>query len=246
MDNDWDVYISELNGLPASFFLNLAARPDGDSVLRPYVCRLDLNLAAPSEDGLTTKEESEKLLELEDGLSEAFSISHNGAFVGRVTHDGKRRFFFYLTKADGVEGVIRHSLQSFEGYGWSHTIESDPDWRHFFDFLYPAPEEMQVIQNQRVLDALEEAGDLNHIVRRVDHWLYFPDREAMEKFEGQSMPPNFKIEEESINDGQWKLRISRDDCVEFSHINDLTLELYGLAVESGGDYGGWETPVIRN
>jgi len=92
MDDNWAVYISEINGLPASFFLNLEAMPDGDPDPRPYVCRLDLNLAAPSEDGLTTQEESESLLELEDELIEALSSSLNGVFVGRVTHDGKRRF----------------------------------------------------------------------------------------------------------------------------------------------------------
>src|SRR5262245_24749102 len=70
MDDNWAVYISEINGLPASFFLNLEARPDGDPDPRPYVCRLDLNLAAPSEDGLTTQEESESLLELEDELND--------------------------------------------------------------------------------------------------------------------------------------------------------------------------------
>jgi hypothetical protein len=58
MDKDWDVYISELNWLPASFFLNLAAGPDVDSVLLPYACRLDLNLVTHSEDGLTTKDAS--------------------------------------------------------------------------------------------------------------------------------------------------------------------------------------------
>ncbi len=246
MDNNWDVYISEINGLPASFFLNLAAKPDGDPVLRPFVCRLDLNLVAPSENGLTTQVETETLLKLEDELYEALSISHNGAFVGRVTHNRKRRFFFYLTKADGIDEAIERCLQAFKGYDWSHIVERDPDWKHFFEFLYPDDEEMQSIGNRRVLDALELEGDINHIVRRVDHWLYFPDRAAMEKFMSEIMALNFKIEEESFDDGQWRLQIFRDDCVEFGHINDLTLELYGLAVESGGAYDGWETFVIRN
>src|SRR5215475_5252990 len=186
MDDNWAVYISEINGLPASFCLNLDARPDGDPDPRAYICRLDLNLAAPSVDGLTTQEESESLRELEDELIEALSNSHNGVFVGRVTHDGKRRFFFYLAKAGGVEETIRRSLQAFNGRGWSHIVEHDPDWKHFFEFLYPGPEEMQIIQNGRVLDALEREGDFNNIARRVDHWLYFPDRAAMEKFKGES------------------------------------------------------------
>lgn len=246
MDNDWDAYISELNGLPASFFLNLAAKPDGDSVLRPYVCRIDLNLLAPSEDGLHTEEESESLLKLEDELNEALSVSHNCAFVGRVTHNGKRRFFFYLTNADGVEETIKHRLQAFNDYNWSHVIEHDPDWKRFFEFLYPGDEEWQFIGNQRLLDRLEEHGDIHHIVRRVDHWIHFPGRAAMERFKNEVMAMNFKIEKESFDDGEWGLQIYRDDCVELGHINGVTLELYRLSVESGGEFDGWETPVIRN
>jgi len=248
MEDNWALYMAEINGPPASLFINLDERPDADPDPRPYVCRLHLNLAAPSEDGLTTQEESESLLKLEDELTEALSSSHNGAFVGRVTHDGRRLFFFYLTNADGVEELISHRLRAFNGYRWAHVVEHDPDWKHFSDLLYPSPEEMQIIQNGRVLDALEREGDLNHIARRVDHWLYFPDRTAVEKFKSESAALNFKVEleERSSGDGQWKLRIYREDCVELNHINDITLNLYELAIGCGGEYDGWETLVVRN
>jgi uncharacterized protein (TIGR01619 family) len=246
MDENWEVYISELNGLPASFFLNLAAKPDGNSILRQYVCRLDLNLVAPSEGGLHTEEESGTLLKIEDELNEGLSVSHNGAFVGRVTHGGKRRFFFYLTNADGVEETIKGRLQAFDDYNWSYVVEHDPDWKLFFEILYPGDEEWQIIGNRRLLDRLEEHGDIHHIARRVDHWIHFPDRAAMERFKSEIMALNFKIEQESFGDGEWGLQIYREDCVEFGHISGVTLELYRLAVESGGEYDGWETSVVRN
>jgi uncharacterized protein (TIGR01619 family) len=246
MEENWEVYISEINGLPASFFLNLAAKPDGDPVLRPYVCRIDLKLVAPSEDGLHNEEESEALFRLEDKLNEAISSAHNGVFVGRVTHAGKRRLFFYIMNADGVEETVKHSLQASSDYSWSHVVEHDPDWKHFFEFLSPGDEEWQVIGNRRLLDSLERHGDINHIARRIDHWVCFPDRAAMENFKGEITALNFKIEEESFDDGEWGLQIYRDDCVESGYINGLTLKLYRLAVECGGKYSGWETFIIRN
>jgi len=60
------------------------------------------------------------------------------------------------------------------------------------------------------------------------------------------MSLNFKVEEESFDDGEWRLQFYREDCVEFGHISGVTLELYRLAVERGGEYDGWETSVVRN
>jgi uncharacterized protein (TIGR01619 family) len=248
MERGWTSYFTGIDGKPASILLDLDAGTDAQKELRPYLCLLHLQLAVPSEDGLPEDEELEQLSALEDQIEARLAASHDGQWVGRCTHDGRRTFFFYLARPESVEPVLQDCFKDFSGYRWKHSVREEANWAAYFEFLYPSGEEMQVVSNQDVLQALLEEGDTLETPRRVDHWLYFPSAETLERCKKAIAELNYEIEEgleEGQEEEQWYLQIYREDSVEPATIDAATLELYRLAKEYGGKYDGWETWVVR-
>lgn len=245
MEQDWGHYFTQINGQPASILLDLNALTGGNRTQRPFLCRLDVQCVAPSADGWPGDQEFARLIEIEEGLDANLAQAQDGQFVGSTTYNGERILFFYLAKQEGTEAVIQEGFKDFPDYHWRHTLLEDPDWQGYLDFLYPSEEEMQVLQNERVLHHLKEAGDTLETPRRVDHWLYFPSVEALQQCKTAISTLNYQIEEESEQDGEWCLQIYRDDSVESVVIDAATLELFRLAREVGGNYDGWETFVVK-
>lgn len=245
MEQDWGHYFTQINGQPASILLDLNATSGSNRVQRPFLCRLDVQCMAPDGDGWPGDREFERLIEIEDELDAKLAQAQNGQFVGSTTYNGKRILFFYLAKQAGTEAAIQAGFKDFPDYRWRYTLLEDPDWQGYLDFLYPNEEEMQVLQNERVLHHLKEAGDTLETPRRVDHWLYFPSVEAMQQFKTAISTLNYQIEEESDQDGEWCLQIYREDSAEEGSINKATLELFRRAKEAGGKYDGWEAFVVK-
>jgi hypothetical protein len=49
-----------------------------------------------------------------------------------------------------------------------------------------------------------------------------------------------------MDDTKWGVILLRNDAVTFWSIADATLILHDLAKEKGGEYDGWETPVVTS
>lgn len=245
MEQDWGHYFTQINGQPASILLDLNATSESLRAQRPFLCRLAVQCVAPDTDGWPGDHEFDRLNEIEERVTESLAQTQNGQFVGTATYDRKRILFFYLAEQAGTEAAIQIGCKDFPDYPWRHTLSEDPDWRGYFDFLYPNEEEMQSLQNERVLQNLLEAGDTLEASRRVDHWLYFPSAEALQRCKASMSDLNYRIDEEREQDGEWCLQIYREDSVEPASIDAATIELFRLAKEAGGKYDGWETFVVK-
>src|SRR5258708_2933562 len=101
MPEDWDVYLGPVDDQPASIFVDLSllnAAPDAN---RPWLLRVAVQLQRPGEDGLGSQAESEALYEIEDRLFAGVAQSLRARYVGRITTQGRREFFYYAGSADG-------------------------------------------------------------------------------------------------------------------------------------------------
>ncbi|MCM2315642.1 MAG: DUF695 domain-containing protein [Thermoanaerobaculia bacterium] len=244
MSDDWDVYFLGTEDGPVSFFVDLNARGE-ETPGRPLLCRVSVRLLAPSEHGFASREEDEVLFRLEDALEARLGETCGAQYVGRATSGGVRVYFFYLPEGLKPEGTIRECLGAFGDYREKVALEDDPEWAHYFEFLYPDTASLQGILNRRVVQNLIDNGDQLHRPRRVDHWLYFADRASAERFQVQAKRMKFEIEDLSPSGGEWKLQIYRTDPVDQDSIDETTIQLCELVDGLGGRYDGWETEVIK-
>jgi hypothetical protein len=86
------------------------------------------------------------------------------------------------------------------------------------------------------------------VPREVAHWAYFADEDKRNAFIARAKILGYALSSEINPDGEnpkWGAIVTRNDPVDFRSIADATLSLFDLAQELGGEYDGWETPVVE-
>ncbi len=245
-EDRWESYLFQTEDGPVSNFVNLDAGARQDGLPIRYLVKIGIN--EPSRHGFPTKEEDALLWELEDVLEEFVCSGRRGCYAGRSTHGGRRIFCYYVHDENSFkEADIAKAISGFHQYAPQCTRKRDENWEYYFEFLHPSPEEMQCIQNRKVVDNLVKNGDSLKSPRETDHWIYFGDRARRDRFREETVALGFKTREERrLDDGRYSLQVYRNDRVDYNSIDDVVLTLFRLAAKHDGDYDGWETFVVRD
>lgn len=243
---NWDCYLISTDDGPVLNFLNLSARSTSDNnlVIRSLV-RIKLN--QPDEHGFPTKEEDIVLWKIEDALETYVQKSLGGRYVGRSTHKGQRTFCYYVSSDNQLkDSDLQVILARFGGYAPQCSSEKDDKWTYYFEVLYPSAEQMQCIQNRKVVDQLVKSGDLLEELREIDHWIFFKSSEGRQEYKNAVMQMGFEIRQErQLDDGRYSLQIYREDLADYESIDEIVLPLFRLARKQDADYDGWETLVVK-
>jgi len=113
----------------------------------------------------------------------------------------------------------------YPDYKFDVGSKADPEWSGYLDFLYPSPQNMEVIQNRRVIESLEKNGDHLAKARYVDHWLYFKSEDDRKNFLSKVVPEGFEvIDQNHVNtrgEFVYQLNIKRMDKVDFESVNTM-------------------------
>ncbi len=245
-EDRWESYLFHTDDGPVSNFVNIDAGVRREDLPIRYLVKVKIN--EPGQHGFPTKDEAAVLWELEDALEECVHSGQRGRYVGRSTHGGKRIFCYYLRAQDSIaEMDITKAAARFDQHAPQCFREHDEDWDYYSNFLYPSPEEMQCIQNRKVVDNLVKNGDSLTSPRETDHWIYFSDRAKRDEYRDEAITLGFKSREEQLmDDGRYSLQIYRNDRVDYDSIDSVVLTLFRLAEMHDGEYDGWETFVVRN
>lgn len=248
-EEDWDFYFSNVDDIIGSFYLDLGLAKVAPLVDKSNLVWISVNMNNPREDGLSSNEEFDTLSAIEDRLQEFINGKHNSIYVGRLTTDGRRDFYFYMGDTTLHDKTISESMVAFPTYTFDFGIKEDRQWEQYLNFIYPNPRQFQSIQNRRVVDNLEKNGDPLTKARQVDHWIYFKTDGDRNDFLKKIEPLKFDIvsgdEKTSFGDFPYKLHIFRVDNVDLDSVDDYVLELWEFANECNGDYDGWETSVEK-
>lgn len=250
MSDDWDFYFCTVDHQPASIFLDLGIRKSVPLPDLEDLAWLRLYMKSPREDGLSSNEEYQALVALENTLSNALaSHARRLQLVGRNTSDGTRDFYYYTDNGAWGETVLSAAMVQFPTYEFEVGSRHDPNWETYLGFLYPSERDMQMIQNGRVLSVLERDGDQHDVVRDVSHWAYFDTTGARDRFAADALAKGFR-EVSRCEDAEpprpFGITVSGATDVNYKSINNVTLELFGLAKDLGGEYDGWETSVEKS
>jgi hypothetical protein len=247
MADQWHYFPCAIGEDQAFIYVNAALR-DSIGQAPALLARLRLIYKAPRDNGLPTADEFEAVSEIEDRIDE-FARSGGDWYVGRVTMAGQRRFYVYTSRAEDAWNDFLKELTSDSGY--EIKLEMRDDSRHlgYFEELYPTEDDWQVIKDLQVIEQLEKHGDDGSVSRKVDHWIYFPDKESSVDFVRWAEEAGFVEEAEysgQREDGQYCVRLYHHASVTVGEITRHTIALGGKAREHGGEYDGWETEIVNS
>lgn len=244
---DWNFYLTEIDGKLASISLNLALKEFIPNKEKPNLTWIYVKLNSPSDKGLTTDEESEILFDIEDQFLGKIN-RNNSLYIGRLTSDGSRDFYFYSKNSDLFKSEAEKISREYPNYKILIHSKEDKDWNSYLD-IYPSELDFQSISNRSVLENLEKNGDNLSKAREVFHWIYFNNEIDRTNYIDAILKENFVVAEENfdkMNQLPFGLQIKRVDYVGYNEIDEYTLLLWKLARENNGDYDNWETSVEKD
>jgi hypothetical protein len=93
---EWRSYPCQIEGHRASIFYDHGIRKTIDQIAPPQLLRVSLPFKTPRPDSLSSTDEFESLVALEEAL-EALVDAHNDIYVGCVTMDGHRYFHVFTS-----------------------------------------------------------------------------------------------------------------------------------------------------
>ncbi len=208
--------------------------------------RVRVGFNDPTEYGMPTNEEFPRLSALDESLENVI-VKLGGVYVGRITVAGHRYFYYYLgAKEDQAKKEV-DQVASSSNYKLQYLWKPDPEKKKYWDELYPTPDDWQVIQDLKVLDALEKGGDNKDKKREVQHWAYFSTKNNASKYKDWAIEQKYKIISWGSTDDK------KEYMVQYSHIGTMnlrdithhTISANRKARELNGRYDGWETSVEK-
>lgn len=247
---EWDFYLSNIDDKLSSLLVDLGLHQIAPIKDKPNVVWISIKMNNPREDGLSSSEESNLLAEIEDHLVNKIHSRFNSIYVGRLTSDGHRNLYFYFGDTTLYDKALSEVMVAYPRYKFDYGSKVDKEWGGYLDFLYPAPQQFQSIQNRRVIEQLERAGDKLTKPREVDHWLFFKLESDRALFLTKIKADGFTIVDKDydrkLGELPYRLRIKRIDKVDWNSVDDYVIHLWKLATECNGDYDGWETSVEKD
>jgi len=211
---------------------------------RSVLVKVRAVIKKPNASGMPTDQEFPELRALDANLETSFN-SNGGRFVGNVTVNGRRYFYYYVscTENDAAELIQRTSRET--GYDLAYVYEEDSAKQGYFNDLYPTPDDWQMIKDLQVLDVLRERGDATQKPREISHWAYFADPEQARRFADWAKANNYNVGdiEPLETSGKTTVRLSHVGTVVLEDITRHTIGLNRKARELNGDYDGWETSI---
>jgi hypothetical protein len=246
VSDDWDFYFCHVDGKPGSIFVDLGIAAEAPIASHPHLAYVRVVMRNPRADGLSSQEEFDALIQLEDRLTGVLTKQGDARYVGRNTSAGTRDFYFYAQAGANWRKRVGAAMTGMSEYRYEAGTRFESDWRTYREFLRPSGEDMERIQNRRVCDNLRKNGDPLTASRAIDHWAYFQDEQSRASFIARVTQLGFEVRSRFSEDetaGRFGVCVSRIDLPSFATIDDITLPLYRAAAEVGGDYDGWETEV---
>ncbi|SFG67242.1 DUF695 domain-containing protein [Pontibacter chinhatensis] len=244
---DWEFHFRSVDSKPGSIAVDLGLAKVAPLAHQPNLLKVSIQMTNPRPDGLSSLQETILLQNIEDDLEDALGQKCGATYAGRLTCGGHRKVYFYLGEPNGYAEHVQEVMQQYNSHAYTLKLIPDKDWNRYFNFLYPEPEQLQSIQNRKVVEELESNGDDLSKARQVDHWIYFKTEADRAAFLQSIAKENYSLVTSdylaSSEDYPHRLHISRTDKVDHQSIDKAVMYLRRLAQRHNGDYDGWETSI---
>lgn len=229
-DENWDFYLTLLDGAPASVRVDLRWMTEPLPVDCTHLHVAFLPMAEPEEHGMGGPVDRDRLEAVEQQVFERVR-SAGGVPVGRLRNRGRWQLCAYGTEA--LEW--QRWLAELGPEGTEIATQPDQHSAYLLSVLLPTPERQLWMLSRRTVDQLENHGDLLHLPRAVHHRFSFGAERPPAEFLAELRGRDFEVEVTPAG-----ARSTRFDSVELEDIHPLVVEMVSLADHHGGEYEGWD------
>jgi regulator of RNase E activity RraB len=241
-EQDFDVYLAELDGAPASFVVDLATRDHAPVASHPKLLTVRVPMRLERADGLRHHDELAALGAIEDQMVERLTGERAAIYAGRVVTRGVTTLYFYLPAERGrAVGDVLAALGPLpEGYAVTAELDDDEDWTQA-TAMAPGLYAEQTIWNRRLVRIFEERGDSVDLPREVDHMAYFPSHDDADRAAIDLRASGFRVDDvHELDDGrEWGLAFHRDDALAAGRPDEFVAEIFEILQRHDGRYDGW-------
>jgi uncharacterized protein (TIGR01619 family) len=214
-----------------------------------YVLVTGLTYKSDREDGFPQDETFKLLHKFGDELIKLLNDNVENISVGTFMYNFQRLEYFYIKSDKGIENKLKKFYEINYPDNESYiNLKVDKDWGYYRDFLYPSEDIKGYLEDQKVVEALRNAGDNLTKSRQVNHWAYFKSELEMKSFKTEIQKIGFKIQafgKIEHDSTPFEIQFWKTDKVDLDSINPITSSLRELANKYNGSYDGWETSVEK-
>ncbi len=187
---NWYAYDWELQGLPASFHVNLSYADEFDSLGDFTTLLLVTCFTRVVGAGAFTAREKR---ELDDVCKDCVrTLGSQCAFVGWIEVGAQRRYYFYTSDARllvPLMGVCADNpLLKIDC-----ARVDEPNRQTYYRLLMPDNAKKQSVDNEAYIRSLRARGDDNAAFRRVNLHFYFPTQQDMQQFAAEAKQLGFAV-----------------------------------------------------
>ena len=248
---EWNAYRSWIDDNPAVFRLNLALDEVAPIEGFSYCVRITIELKNPDENGFSTNERPQ-IYAIEDQILRPLQ-SDKDILVAVLTMRGEVTWYFYSQAPEALQERLSATWDTSMGYNYQVECSEDKQWNFFLKGLYPNIYEKQTIYNREILSACQKHDDQVEVPRPIEHWLYFDTEQdmlsAIEKAAalGFTVYSSKKVVPEEGKEVQedlgYCLILSKENTPV--DIDGDTWDLIDIALDTHGNYDGWETILVK-
>jgi uncharacterized protein (TIGR01619 family) len=248
-EESWDVYMARYKNKPGSISLNMGLKSVAPVKDLPYMLVTGISFKNCNEEGMPSKREFINLYKISDSVTSIVDQLGKNKLAGSFTYLCQQLHYFYISDTANMrQSLTTLYKEKFPLYIPYISIKKDSAWANYLEFLYPNEESFEFMQNQKITVALQNGGDKLVKSRPIDHWLYFKTEADRNCFIMYATLQKFKMgakEKVAIPKTPFKLSLSRTDKADAASISKITIELKKQAKKCNGEYGGWETFVVK-
>jgi hypothetical protein len=134
-NDQWTVSSGEYEDMPIVYSRNTSAEEYIGDQKYPYQIGIAIPLKTPLETGLPSSEENKIFFAIEDDIIAAFEANKGAILTLVISTNGMKEFVLYSTSDDGVVDKIAALQAAYPDYVFTHTINHDPDWSIYQEFV---------------------------------------------------------------------------------------------------------------
>ncbi|WP_315161825.1 DUF695 domain-containing protein [Capnocytophaga leadbetteri] len=248
---NWAVYIGRVEDKPAMFRVNLGlGEIDLPLPQFTYCVQVSVPLKNPDQNGFSFDKERNVLYNIEDTLLIP-KLKETDLLAAVFSFEGSITWYFYSQDAATLVPLLEEAFNTTD-YTAEVEVVTDPEWKTYSEFLYPNIYEYQSIKNSEVQRHCEESGDHTDQQRPIEHWLYFDTEKDMNNALSKVIALGYKVEDsgrvepeegDTSQEAYYHLILSKVNTID--DINGDTWDLIDVALDTNGQYDGWETVLVK-
>ncbi|QLB13129.1 uncharacterized protein (TIGR01619 family) [Bisgaardia hudsonensis] len=251
IEQNWQNYRSKINDEVAIFSVNLGIF-DQFALIQDE-CRkiLQINLSFSTKQATIVEDENyQNILKEIFKISTLLSTVKKTCYVGYSISSKKTAIYFYCKNEKPLLEILKQ-FPEIESY----SVQKDPNWDIYFDFLIPSPLEMKINATEEILAMLQQNNRSLENIFYIEHTFYFSDTENMRLFlekivekrisfvKLQHSPMPVPIDEDE-NETAYIVQLDQEIALNTPEIFQSVEIFEILSNQFSATYVGWESQDI--